>query len=62
MLVYFSQLKGFGSKLKERRAYFGKKSKAVSHEMKEALYSELIKTTQVNDFFYYYLFFNCIIL
>ncbi|XP_056317978.1 uncharacterized protein knl1 [Danio aesculapii] len=40
------QLKSFGSKLKERRAYFGKKSKAVSHEMKEVLYSELIKTTQ----------------
>nr|XP_001921879.4 kinetochore scaffold 1 isoform X1 [Danio rerio]XP_009304635.1 kinetochore scaffold 1 isoform X1 [Danio rerio] len=40
------QLKSFGSKLKERRAYFGKKSKAVSHEMKGVLYSELIKTTQ----------------
>ncbi|XP_050976777.1 kinetochore scaffold 1 isoform X3 [Labeo rohita] len=40
------QLKRFGSKLKERRAYFGKRSKALSHEMKGVLYSELIKTTQ----------------
>ncbi|XP_058636759.1 uncharacterized protein knl1 isoform X2 [Onychostoma macrolepis] len=38
------QLKSFGSKLKERRVYFGKRSKALSHEMKGALYSELIKT------------------
>ncbi|XP_016312510.1 uncharacterized protein LOC107665952 isoform X2 [Sinocyclocheilus anshuiensis] len=40
------QLKSFGSKLKERRVYFGKRSKALSHEMKGVLYSELIKTTQ----------------
>ncbi|XP_051561083.1 kinetochore scaffold 1-like [Myxocyprinus asiaticus] len=40
------QLKRFGSKLKERRVYFGKRSKALSHEMKGVLYSELIKTTQ----------------
>ncbi|XP_039508738.1 kinetochore scaffold 1-like [Pimephales promelas] len=40
------QLKSFGSKLKERRLYFGKRSKAHSHEMKGVLYSELIKTTQ----------------
>ncbi|ROL45471.1 Kinetochore scaffold 1 [Anabarilius grahami] len=40
------QLKSFGSKLKERRVYFGKRSKAHSHEMKGVLYSELIKTTQ----------------
>ncbi|XP_026128709.1 uncharacterized protein LOC113109282 isoform X4 [Carassius auratus] len=40
------QLKSFGSKLKERRVFFGKRSKALSHEMKGVLYSELIKTTQ----------------
>ncbi|CAM4500492.1 unnamed protein product [Leuciscus chuanchicus] len=40
------QLKSFGSKLKERRLYFGKRSKAHSHEIKGILYSELIKTTQ----------------
>ncbi|XP_043103510.1 kinetochore scaffold 1 isoform X2 [Puntigrus tetrazona] len=40
------QLKSFGSKLKERRVYFGKRSKALSHEMKRDIYSELIKTTQ----------------
>uniref|UniRef100_A0A8C2CNJ1 Kinetochore scaffold 1 n=1 Tax=Cyprinus carpio TaxID=7962 RepID=A0A8C2CNJ1_CYPCA len=40
------QLKIFGSKLKERRVFFGKRSKALSHEMKGVLYSELIKTTQ----------------
>ncbi|XP_016387228.1 uncharacterized protein knl1 isoform X2 [Sinocyclocheilus rhinocerous] len=40
------QLKSFGSKLKEQRVYFGKRSKALSHEMKRDLYSELIKTTQ----------------
>ncbi|XP_016432155.1 uncharacterized protein LOC107758840 [Sinocyclocheilus rhinocerous] len=40
------QLKSFGSKLKEQRVYFGKRSKALSHEMKGVLYSELIKTTQ----------------
>ncbi|KAK7166625.1 hypothetical protein R3I93_006394 [Phoxinus phoxinus] len=40
------QLKSFGSKLKERRLYFGKRSKAHSHEIKGVLYSELIKTTQ----------------
>ncbi|XP_073698933.1 uncharacterized protein knl1 [Garra rufa] len=40
------KLKRFGSKLKERRVYFGKRSKALSHEMKGVLYSELIRTTQ----------------
>ncbi|KAK9980667.1 hypothetical protein ABG768_000258 [Culter alburnus] len=40
------QLKSFGSKLKEQRVFFGKRSKAHSHEMKGVLYSELIKTTQ----------------
>uniref|UniRef100_A0A8C1KJ19 Kinetochore scaffold 1 n=1 Tax=Cyprinus carpio TaxID=7962 RepID=A0A8C1KJ19_CYPCA len=40
------QLKSFGSKLKERRVYFGKRSKALSHEMKRDLYLDLIKTTQ----------------
>ncbi|TRY81503.1 hypothetical protein DNTS_009912 [Danionella cerebrum] len=39
-------LKSFRSKLRERRVYFGKRSKALSHEMKGVLYSELIKTTQ----------------
>ncbi|XP_067298145.1 uncharacterized protein knl1 [Pseudorasbora parva] len=39
-------VKSFGCKLKERRVYFGKRSKAHSHEMKRVLYSELIKTTQ----------------
>jgi len=54
MLVCFPQLKSFGSKLKERRLYFGKRSKAHSHEMKGVLYSELIKTTQVKAFFIFY--------
>ncbi|XP_036418356.1 kinetochore scaffold 1 [Colossoma macropomum] len=40
------QLQRFGSKLKERRVYFRKISKALSHEMKKVLYSELLKTTQ----------------
>ncbi|XP_051559508.1 uncharacterized protein knl1 isoform X2 [Myxocyprinus asiaticus] len=40
------KLKSFGSKLKERRVYFGKRSKALSHEMKGVLYSELSKTAQ----------------
>ncbi|XP_077061314.1 uncharacterized protein knl1 [Siphateles boraxobius] len=40
------QLKSFGSKLKERRLYFGKRSKAHSHEIKGVLYSELIRSTQ----------------
>lgn len=40
------QLKSFGSTLKARRVYFGKRSKAVSHEMKGVLYSQLIKTTE----------------
>ncbi len=46
----FYSVKSFGSKLKERRVYFGKRSKALSHEMKGALYSELIKTTRVRAF------------
>ncbi|KAK3510936.1 hypothetical protein QTP70_027829 [Hemibagrus guttatus] len=40
------QLQKFGSKLKERRVYFRKRNKALSHKMKENLYSELLKTTQ----------------
>ncbi|KAG9262122.1 kinetochore scaffold 1 isoform X2 [Astyanax mexicanus] len=40
------QLQKFGGKLKERRGNFRKRSKALSHEIKEALYSELCKTTQ----------------
>ncbi|KAL7845950.1 hypothetical protein AOLI_G00241420 [Acnodon oligacanthus] len=40
------QLQRFGSKLKERRVYFRKTSKALLHEMKNVLYSELLKTTQ----------------
>ncbi|KAI4901902.1 hypothetical protein NFI96_022256 [Prochilodus magdalenae] len=40
------QLQKFGAKLKERRVYFRKRSKQLSHEMKHVLYSELIKTTQ----------------
>ncbi|XP_065110999.1 uncharacterized protein knl1 [Paramisgurnus dabryanus] len=40
------QLKSFGSKLKAQRVYFGKRSKALSHEMKGVLYTKLIKTTQ----------------
>ncbi|KAI5090182.1 kinetochore scaffold 1 isoform X2, partial [Silurus meridionalis] len=39
------QLQQFGAKLKERRVYFRKRSKALSHKMKENLYSELLKTT-----------------
>ncbi|KAF4075017.1 hypothetical protein AMELA_G00229830 [Ameiurus melas] len=40
------QLQGFGAKLKERRVHFRKRRKAISHKMKENLYSELLKTTQ----------------
>ncbi|XP_030634875.1 kinetochore scaffold 1 [Chanos chanos] len=40
------ELQSFGSKLKERKVYFRKRGKSLSHEMKEALYSELVKTTQ----------------
>ncbi|XP_056593544.1 uncharacterized protein knl1 [Triplophysa dalaica] len=40
------QLKSFGAMLKARRVFFGKRSKALSHEMKGVLYSQLIKTTQ----------------
>ncbi|KAI5619630.1 kinetochore scaffold 1 isoform X2, partial [Silurus asotus] len=40
------QLQQFGAKLKERRVYFRKRSKALSHQMKENLYSELLKTTR----------------
>ncbi|KAL7852844.1 hypothetical protein SRHO_G00186290 [Serrasalmus rhombeus] len=40
------QLQRFGSKLKERRVYFRKKSKELLHEMKKVLYFELLKTTQ----------------
>ncbi|XP_060754593.1 kinetochore scaffold 1 [Neoarius graeffei] len=40
------QLQSFGAKLKERRVYFRKRSKALSHKMKENLYSELLKTTK----------------
>ncbi|KAF5892348.1 kinetochore scaffold 1, partial [Clarias magur] len=40
------QFQRFGSKLKERKLYFSKTSKARSHEMKEHLYSELLQTTR----------------
>ncbi|XP_076128482.1 outer kinetochore KNL1 complex subunit KNL1 [Alosa pseudoharengus] len=40
------QLLSFGSKLKERKVYFRKKSKMISHEMKTGMYSELVHTTQ----------------
>ncbi|KAM9461850.1 outer kinetochore KNL1 complex subunit KNL1 [Clarias gariepinus] len=40
------QLQRFGSKLKERKVYFSKISKARSHGMKERLYSELLQTTR----------------
>ncbi|XP_057186628.1 uncharacterized protein knl1 isoform X2 [Triplophysa rosa] len=40
------QLKSFGTALKARRVYFGKRNKALSHEMKGVLYSQFIKTTQ----------------
>ncbi|XP_066517647.1 kinetochore scaffold 1 isoform X2 [Hoplias malabaricus] len=40
------QLQQFGTKLKEQRAFFRKRSKALSHEMKKVLYSELLKTAQ----------------
>ncbi|KAL0967547.1 hypothetical protein UPYG_G00253620 [Umbra pygmaea] len=36
----------FGSKLKERRTFFRKKSKVQFHEMKSNLYFNLVKTTQ----------------
>ncbi|XP_056437197.1 kinetochore scaffold 1-like isoform X2 [Gadus chalcogrammus] len=37
------ELKIFGSKMKERIYFFRKRSKAQSHEMKEALYSNLLQ-------------------
>ncbi|MCI4393560.1 hypothetical protein PGIGA_G00158920 [Pangasianodon gigas] len=40
------QLQRFGAKLKERRVYFRKRRKVLSHKMKENLYSELLKMTQ----------------
>ncbi|XP_041951092.1 uncharacterized protein knl1 [Alosa sapidissima] len=40
------QLLSFGSKLKERKVYFRKRSKMISHEMKTGMYSELVHTTQ----------------
>ncbi|XP_028809249.1 kinetochore scaffold 1-like [Denticeps clupeoides] len=40
------QLQSFGSKLKERKGYFRKRSKARSHEMKVGMYSELVHTVQ----------------
>ncbi|KAM9420356.1 uncharacterized protein knl1 isoform 2-T3 [Salvelinus alpinus] len=36
----------FGSKLKERRTFFRKRSKVRSHEMKAVLYSDLVHTTR----------------
>ncbi|KAJ8356323.1 hypothetical protein SKAU_G00191170, partial [Synaphobranchus kaupii] len=41
------QLQSFGTKLKERKVYFRKKSKSLSHELKIGLYSKLVHTTQV---------------
>ncbi|KAG9344834.1 hypothetical protein JZ751_010523 [Albula glossodonta] len=41
------QLQSFAAKLKEKKVYFRKKSKALSHELKIALYSKLVQTTQV---------------
>ncbi|XP_035649985.1 uncharacterized protein knl1 [Oncorhynchus keta] len=35
-----------GSKLKERRTFFRKRSKVRSHEMKAVLYSDLVRTTR----------------
>ncbi|KAL4656431.1 protein CASC5 [Arapaima gigas] len=43
------QFKALGSKLKERKAYFRKKSKAFSHEMKKDLYVNLVQTTQLAE-------------
>ncbi|XP_031437544.1 kinetochore scaffold 1 isoform X2 [Clupea harengus] len=40
------QLLSFGSKLKERKVHFRKRSKMLSHEMKAGMYSELVHTTQ----------------
>ncbi|XP_064195599.1 kinetochore scaffold 1 [Anguilla rostrata] len=41
------QLQSFGTKLKERKVYFRKQSKSLSHELKIGLYSKLVHTTQV---------------
>ncbi|XP_070844194.1 outer kinetochore KNL1 complex subunit KNL1 [Chaetodon trifascialis] len=41
-----SELKSFGAKLKERNNLFRKTSKVQSHEMKEALYSDLVQANQ----------------
>ncbi|XP_061096995.1 kinetochore scaffold 1 [Conger conger] len=41
------QLHSFGTKLKERKVYFRKKSKSLSHELKIGLYYKLVQTTQV---------------
>ncbi|KAI1897907.1 hypothetical protein AGOR_G00088120 [Albula goreensis] len=43
------QLQSFAAKLKEKKVYFRKKSKALSHELKIALYSKLVQTTQVAE-------------
>ncbi|XP_062866932.1 uncharacterized protein knl1 [Trichomycterus rosablanca] len=40
------QLQRFGTRLKEQRVFYRKKSKAFSNEIKKELYSELLKTTQ----------------
>lgn len=43
------QLKSFGAKLKERNNLFRKMSKVQSHEVKEVLYSNLVKANLVRD-------------
>lgn len=52
-LLHILQLQRFGAKLKERRVYFRKRSKALSHKIKENLYSELLKTTKVSKVILY---------
>ncbi|XP_018582918.2 uncharacterized protein knl1 [Scleropages formosus] len=43
------QFNSLGSKLKERKVYFRKKSKALSHEMKMGLYANLVQATQLAE-------------
>lgn len=45
--VFVGQLKSFGAKLKEKNNFFRKASKVRSHQMKEALYSDLVQANQV---------------
>ncbi len=55
LFIFNLQLKSFGAKLKERNNLFRKMSKVQSHEMKEVLYSDLVKANLVRAFTQKYL-------